>query len=74
MKMDDVTHSCEHEEQNEAEDLDTAISLVADFNNYDCFLQPFNSPEDIEGDELEIKRVDELGEDGRRYQVKSLFL
>ncbi|PFX24478.1 centromere-associated protein E-like isoform X1 [Stylophora pistillata] len=66
--MDDVTHSCEHEEQNEAEDLDTAISLVADFNNYDCFLQPFNSPEDIEGDELEIKRVDELGEDGPRYQ------
>ena len=70
MKMDDVKQSCEHEEENETEDLDTAISLGADFNNYNCFLQPFNSPEDDQRDEFEIKREDELTEDGPCYQVK----
>lgn len=65
----DVQSSCEREEEEEELEIDT--SIADDFSSYDCFLQPFNSPDEEQDqkEELEIERLDQIAETGSCRQV-----
>ena len=60
--------------EEEEEHLEVAKSIADDFDNYDCFMQPFYNPD--EGDEqtkeLEIECFDQVDENNSNHQVTNL--
>ena len=80
--MDDVStckdateRSFPHEEDGENEELENSGPIADDFDSYDCFMQPFDSPD--EGDEetkgLEMEYFDQIDKNNSNHKVATRF-
>ena len=67
-------HSYRHEEEGENEEVEN--SIADDFVSYDCFMQPFDFPD--EGDEqtkgLEMEYFDQVDNNNSYHKVATRFL
>ena len=60
-----------HEEQGENEEVEN--SIADDFGSYDCFMQPFDSPDEGDGQtkELEMECFDQIDKNNLDHKVAS---
>ena len=63
-----------HEEEEENEEVEN--SIANDFVSYDCFMQPFDSPdeEDEQTRGLEMERFDQIDKNNSDHKVDTCFL
>jgi len=78
--MDDVStckgaaeRSFRHEEERENKEVEH--SIADDFGSYDCFMQPFDSPDegDEQTEELEMECFDEIDKSNFDHKVAADF-
>lgn len=53
----------------EEEEVDLEKSLADDFGSYDCFMQPFDTPDEGDDEELEMECLNEEDENNSNHQV-----
>ena len=78
--MDDVStckgaFECSFRNEEDGENEEVENSIADDFGSYDCFMQPFDSPdeEDEQTKELEMERFDQIDKNNSDQEVDTRF-